>query len=469
MTNPSTLRTRLFFGFCVAALGLLGIQGTANSQDLQVEYTELRDSIPIRGTDYLIRFPENWNGTLISDLDYRRAADSPLYLHLLNQGYALSGMQRRPERLTEYDPAHEIHDLVTVMDIFESNFGKPSRTIQYGCSGGANVTVGMAEIHPDRIDGAVATGSVTSPWFTNQHLDGFFVLKALIAPELPIVNLPIVDPEITEIGDAWREAIEAAQQTPEGRARIALAVTIGQWPAWANIVETTPVPEPDPSDVHALQIAMYHGVSAVLPSNVTFGHSMLEQVAGLLRWNTGVDYKEFFANGDVFYKQAVATLYDEAGLNLEEDLERINGFPRIEAEPSAVKYWSSPGRTHVGEPKVPLLRMHNNGDLLVYPSMLKGYQALVDANGRTELYRSAFTNRAGHCTYSLSESLAAIKTLIQRLDLGVWPSTDPEVMNALAASLDPTSTPKFYYYRGVTKYNRVWLPSATEFIGNANP
>jgi pimeloyl-ACP methyl ester carboxylesterase len=384
-----------FAAVCISIIGSTVLPSAAFSQ---ANYTEIRDAIPIRGTEYLIRFPENWNGTLISDLDYRRAADSPLYTRLLADGFALSGTNRRPERLTDYDPAHEIHDLVTVMDIFEENFGKPSRTIHYGCSGGANVTLGMAEIHPDRIDGAVAIGSVTSHWFTHQHLDGFFVLKALIAPDLPIVNLPIVDPEITQIGDAWREAIEQAQQTPEGRARIALAVTIGQWPAWANLGEETPVPEPDPNDADALQIAMYHGVSAVLPSNVTFGHSMLEQAAGLLRGNVGVDYRVFFDNGDVLYKQAVAELYEKAGLNLADELGRLNAFPRIEADPEATKYWSMPGRTHVGEPKVPLLRMHNNGDLLVYPSMLKGYQTLVDANGRSDLYRTAYTNRAGHCT-----------------------------------------------------------------------
>jgi hypothetical protein len=327
----------------------------------------------------------------------------------------------------------------------------------------------MAEIHPDRIDGAVATGSVTSPWFTNSHLDGFFVLKALIAPDLPIVNLPIVDPEITEIGQAWQQAIEDAQQTTEGRARIALAVTIGQWPAWGNLGEEA-IPEPDPNDADALQNAMYQSVFTVLPSNVTFGHSMLEHAApGLLRWNTGVDYERFYENGDALYKNAVETLYEEADLNLEADLARINAFPRIEADAAAVKWWSAPGRTHVGEPKVPLLRMHNNGDLLVYPSMIKGYEALLAENGRAGLFRSVYTNRSGHCTYSLSESLAAIKTVEQRLDTGDWPNTDPAAMNERGLSLDPTSAPKFYDYRGVTKYNRTWLPTASDFTGRAKP
>ena len=163
--------------FIAAIIAIAGITGFSPLAISQVDYTKLRDAIPIQGTEYLIRIPENWNGVLISDLDYHRNADSPLKMHLLEEGYALSGTNRCPERLTEYDSAHEINDLVTVMDIFEANYGKPHRTIHYGCSGGANVTIGMAEIHPDLIDGAVAVGSVTSQWLTRQHLDGFFVLQ----------------------------------------------------------------------------------------------------------------------------------------------------------------------------------------------------------------------------------------------------------------------------------------------------
>jgi hypothetical protein len=65
----------------------------------------------------------------------------------------------------------------------------------------------------------------------NSYIDALFVLKALIAPDLPIVNFPLNDPEKSNMREAWKEAIKKAQQTPEGKARIALALTIGQWPA----------------------------------------------------------------------------------------------------------------------------------------------------------------------------------------------------------------------------------------------
>lgn len=435
----------------------------------KLKYIEIEDAIAIRNTEYRIRVPENWNGTLISDLDYHRAAESPKHLYLLEHGYALSGTLRRPDRLKNYDPAHEIHDLVSVLDVFEAKFGKPKRTIQFGCSGGGNVAIGMAEIHPDRIDGAISAGAPTSPWFTNTSLDGFVVLRALIAPELPIVNLPLQGDEIKAIGAAWREALENAQKTPEGRARIALAVTIGQWPGWGGTFgknASSSVPEPEPSDADALQTSMYQTVSLVLPSERTFGHTMLELAApGQLRWNTGIDYREFFENGNPLYQKAVRDLYKKAGLSLENDLKQVNSSPRVKADPEAIRWWSAPGRTHVGKPKVPLLRLHNNGDLLVYPSMVRGYESLVAENGYSDLFRSAYVNRAGHCTYSVAEFAATIETLEGRIETGEWPSTDPKTLNALGKSLDSSSATQFYEFTGVKKYNRVWLPDANDFIG----
>lgn len=436
------------------------------STEAQVEYTEIEAKISVRGTQYRIRVPENWHGTLVSDLDYYGNADSPKALYLLEHGYALSGTKRRPNRMKHYDPAHEIHDLISVLDIFEATFGKPKHTIQWGCSGGGTITLAMAEIHPDRIDGAIAACGATSRWMANTHLDGLFVLKTLIAPDLPIVDLPLYGPEIQKIGVSWQKAIKGAQQTPEGRARIALAMTIGQWPAWGGAWKT-PVPEPEPRDVRALQASMYESLIVLIPCKRTFGTTMLEQAGrGQLRSNVGVDYNAFFQNGNPHSKKAVKTLYQEAGLNLAEDLSTINAFPRIEPDRVAVKYWSLPGRTHVGEPKVPLLRIHTSGDGLVYPSMAQGYEELVHEKGYSKFYRSAWVRRWGHCSFSLAEWLAALETMKQHIETGVWPDTSPKAMNKRGQSLVPDSDVRFFKHQPVKKYNRTWCPGVEEFVGN---
>ncbi|WP_147406402.1 alpha/beta hydrolase family protein [Maribacter vaceletii] len=433
---------------------------------IEMNYEEISDTIPIRGTKYKIRVPENWNGILISDLDYVKSANSKRNLYLLEQGYALSGTQRRQGRVFNYDPAHEIHDIISVLDIFENTFGKPKSIIQLGCSGGGTITLAMAEIHPDRIDGAIAGCGATSPWMANTHLDGLFVLQALIAPELPIAALPLKNPEIGEIEAKWLKAIKEAQKTPEGRARIALAITIGQWPAWGARGKA-PVLQPDAKDVYALQESMYLSLLTLLPSKATFGTGMLEQAGrGQLKWNTGVDYKEFYENGNAFYKKAVKKLYKDANLNLNDELEKINAFPRIKSDANAIKYWSVPGRTHIGEPKVPQLRIHTSGDGLVYPSMAQGYEELVKEKGYDDFFRIAYVNSWGHCSFSLAEWVSAIKTMEERMNTGVWPKTDPETLNKLGKIADPEGKSRYFNYQPVTKYNRAWSPTVNDFKGS---
>jgi len=443
------LRTWLLAAVMTALVGVIAPPDRATAQ---VTFTEERGTLP-NGTPYMMRVPSNWNRVLINDLDFIASANGARDLYWLGQGYALSGTNRRSDRRTNYNPAMEISDLVTVLDLFEARFGRPNRVLQYGNSGGGHVALAMAELRPDRIDGAVAGCAHTPVWLMNMMLDGWFVLKALLAADLPIVNLPNDNSAITA---AWRAVITAAQQTPEGRARIALAVTIGQWPAWSSAT----TPEPDPKDVEALQQSMYETVFANAGQPGGQSRFMFEAAGGggQLSWNTGVDYRKFFDNGNEFYKQAVRELYRKAGRDLKADLARINAFPRVSADARALDFWSAPGRTVHGEPRVPVLRIHTIGDPLVPVTITQGYGAAVRANGENDLYRTAFVDRPGHCTFSVGENAAAIETLMRRLDSGRWEeSTHPKQLNELASEL-VSATPLFIEFEP-DKFNRPWFPA----------
>jgi pimeloyl-ACP methyl ester carboxylesterase len=435
-----------------------------------VKFKELKGKLPIRKTEYMIRVPENWNGILINNFDYIKGADKSNSMFFLEQGYALSGTKRRKDRGKNYDPAHEIHDFITIFDIFDASFGKPKTTIQMGCSGGGTVTLGMAEIHPDRIDGAIAMCASTSPWLANTHLDGMFVLKALIAPELAIAGLGnYTTPQLNALGKRWIQAIDDAQKTPVGRARIALAITIGQWPAWGGKGKA-PVEKPDPTDIKALQESMYQSIVRLVPMKGTGGTTMLERASrGQLKSNTGVDYKDYYNNGTKLYKKAVEALYKDSSANLDNDLAKINAFDRVKADPKAIKWWSAPGRTHIGEPKVPLFRMNTAGDGLVYASLIQGYEALVAKKGYSSFFRSAYVNTWGHCTFSLAELLTSIEVVLERIETGKWPDTSPEALNTRGKSLVPESNVNFFPYVGVQKYNRTWVPTVNDYLGVTKP
>lgn len=438
-------------------LTLLLMIGATDRSAAQSAYTEMRDTLA-DGTPYLIRVPDDWNGTLLRDLDYAsQGLDQPrgeAGAFLLERGFALAGTARHRLRRQQYDPAGEIAKLDRVLDLFEEHFPEPQRVIHMGCSGGGHVTLAVAEDFAGRVDGALSMGAHTPVWLMNTGLDGWFVLKALIAPELPIESLP---EDHTEIAFAWRRALHAAQRTAEGRARIALAFTVGQWPAW-GATTYDPEPEPDPRDADALQRSMYQTVleAAAYPGGRS--RFMFEQAGGgQLSWNTGVDYARYFKNGDPRYRRAVRELYRDAGLDLDADLAALEASPRVAADPAALEFWNSPGRTVVGQPRIPVLRIHEVGDLRVPVSLVGGYESLVKANGKEDLLRTAFVRAVGHCEWTPAEVAASLETLILRLDRGHWGSTDADTLNQRAAAYE-AGVSRFTRFDGPEAYNRGWTP-----------
>ena len=151
---------------------------------------------------------------------------------------------------------------------------------------------------------------------------------------------------------------------------------------------------------------MFHAVfqTAMDPGGNSRVRKELAALGQQLSWNTGVDYREFFENGNESFKRAVRQLYQEAGLRLEADLERVNAFPRVAASPYALEWWNAPGRTAKGKPTIPLLRMHEIGDPSIPPSLVQGYDDLVRANRKEDLYRTVYVQSASHCGFTAGRS-----------------------------------------------------------------
>jgi hypothetical protein len=51
------------------------------------------------------------------------------------------------------------------------------------------------------------------------------------------------------------------------------------------------------------------------------------------------------------------------------------------------------------------------------------------------LLRETFVHRAAHCFFTNAETIAALQTLIRRLDTGEWEGTDANALNETAATL----------------------------------
>jgi hypothetical protein len=150
-------------------------------------------------------------------------------------------------------------------------------------------------------------------------------------------------------------------------------------------------------------------------------------------WNTDVNYREQLARS--IDRDEVQALYREAGLDLEQDLNALNGAPRVSADPGAVDYLAR-NIVFDGRLAVPALTMHTTGDGFVPVEHEQAYAATVRAAGNEPLLRQVFVQRAGHCTFTPAETIAAFRALVARLDTGAWDgATNAQALNAAAAGL----------------------------------
>jgi pimeloyl-ACP methyl ester carboxylesterase len=390
------------------------------------------------GATWIIEVPAGWNGTVLL---YQHGlvppgapnpavdASDPLSgQFLLDQGYALAGSAFA----TGFAVDDALRDQLDLLDVFATSVGRPRRTITWGDSLGGLVAAQLAERAPDRIDGAVSLCGVLSGgvglW--NSYLDMLFTAKTLLAPASTV--------ELTRITDPFASAqemvgiLEAAQATPDGRARIALAAAMGNLPGWTDADE----PEPDPADATVQQANQFD-----VMSNVTVLLGILERAevegraGGNPSSNTGVDYDAILRRSAD--RREVKALYEQAGLDLAADLRRLAGAPRISADPGAVAYLeetASPNG-HLGH--VPVLTVHTVADPLAPVENEQAYAAQVARAGDTPRLRQVFTHRAGHCAFSPAEKVAALQTLIGRVEIGRWSSTAPTAMNGRARALGP--------------------------------
>lgn len=147
------------------------------------------------GTPYAVHKPEQWNGTIVLDLDgASNPKISPKIAWLTQHGYAYGGTTRN---IPGYDFRRAVDNLVTVRSLFAGQFEMPTRTLIHGISRGSFVCRMAMEFEPDIFDGAVvgAGGGSGEIATLNSVLGGLFVLKTLVNPDSPMqMKQPMPEP-----------------------------------------------------------------------------------------------------------------------------------------------------------------------------------------------------------------------------------------------------------------------------------
>jgi pimeloyl-ACP methyl ester carboxylesterase len=390
------------------------------------------------GATYLIEVPANWNGVLflyshgyVIPGSVNRALDvgDPITrFFMLSSGFGLAGSSYAT---TGWAVEQALPDQIAVLDLFSKVVSPPKRTIAWGHSLGGMVTAGLVQRYPRRFDAAlpmcgVLSGGVAS-W--NAALDSAFAFQNLIAPGsgLQIVNItdPAANLQLSE------EILAVAQTTPQGRARLALVAALDNLPGWFTPLSREPASD-DFVPQEANQFLWAQQVD--FPFLFAFRAELEARASGNPSWNTNVDYRRQLARSADAAE--VRALYEQAGLDLEADLTALNQAARISSDPQASAYLERNIIYH-GDIHVPVLTLHTTGDGLVVVQNESAYQQVVREHGNEAFLRRAFVSRAGHCTFTPAETIAAVQILLERLDTGKWPGADAEDLNTAATSLGP--------------------------------
>ena len=387
---------------------------------------------------YLIKVPEQWNGTLILYSSGPPVpAENPVYdaKHPVVQAYLARGYAVAGWSSPVFWPLEQsFPNQMTVLDEFARLVGKPERTIAYGQSIGGFLTAGLAQTFPKRLDGALAIcGPIAGGVATqNRELDLAFIFKTLIAADSDLDLVRIRQPERNQALSL--ELLEQAAATPEGRARLALAAGVTNVPGWPDPRSPEPATEDHAARLDG-QIGWFRGIVFHVIFNARA--TIERRAGGNPSWNTGVDYAallERSAQADV-----VRWAYATASLDLQADLASLARAPRITADPKAVAYLERYIVYDGDLADIPVVTVHTTGDGLCTPDHEQAYSDVVRWAGHAQQLRQLWIRRGGHCSFSVAETLAALDVLLERIARHTWPPTDASTLNEAARRLETES------------------------------
>ncbi|MEU1554475.1 alpha/beta hydrolase [Streptomyces scabiei] len=392
------------------------------------------------GAAWIADVPEDWNGTLIvfshgfGVTVPQNAPSEAVRLRLLDEGYALTGSSYDvSETLWALESAER--DQVATVAAVTDRIGEPARTLSVGQSMGGLVNARLARSGGGGIDGALGLCGLVAGAndLHTYQLDAEYAIARLLLPDTPVKLVDFAsEAEGATTGRQLTDAVVAAQRTPEGRARVALAAAYLNLPAWAPGQR-----RPAAGDWEEQQAQQYAWLAQGVLNRVEPARYHLEKaLGGNNSGNKGVDYARVLAASQ--HAPLVRALYRKAGLDLRADLRNLTSHAAVTADPSAVaagEHTSSAGQGLA----VPLLDVHTVADDLVPVEQESRFAARVRASGDAALLRQVYVERQGHCAFTTAETVAALHALESRLDSGRWgASATPGALQtaALALGLD---------------------------------
>ena len=355
------------------------------------------------GAGFRIEVPQNWNGRLVMWAHGFRGTtleltvdNHPLRAFLVANGYAWAASSYSRN---DYDVEAGVQDTHALVQQFNEIVGHPSRVYLTGASMGGHVTAAAIEQYRNEYDGAMPIcGVLGDHELFDFYLDYNLVAAALAGvaatfPPDPVVWTTQSVPQITStLAGAWPSALtvdgqhlKAMTELRSGGKRPLFDVA---WLSWASFL---------------FQFGALDGTVPRSPGVV-------------------VD------NTDAVYQFDTDPALSPAEQALNDDVLRVAQTPagRVEHGMANVPVVN-------GTPSIPVLTLHDLGDLFVPFSMEQVYAGRVAAAGRSELVVQRAIRGVGHCDFTAEELVRGFTDLVRWVEQGVRPPGDDVLTPAVVA------------------------------------
>ncbi|WP_307873047.1 alpha/beta hydrolase family protein [Paractinoplanes ovalisporus] len=362
----------------------------------------------VGGAAYRIEVPGAWNGRLVVYAHGYRGTGTTVYVdnpvlraHYVARGYAWAASSYATNG---YDVGQGVRDSVALIDVFRRVTGvKAHSVIMSGASMGGHVTAVAIEEHPRAFAGAMPyCGVLGDTALYDYFLDANVTAAALTGVDIEFPLRPDAGYQ-----QRWREQV--------GRIVPALGLPSGSTAAgrtWSAVVErrtggerpgfdgaftywnSAPSLPPlaDLPFLFGLYPGLQGGTAGIAPGNVADNRHTIYRSTDRL-WPTTAEWR---LNRDVLRVRRTASA--DPGLS---------GIPRVD-----------------GRPPVPVLSLHDIGDLFVPLSMEQAYAERAARHGRSKLFVSRAIRGVGHCDFTQPELTQAFDDLTTWIGTGRRPAGD---------------------------------------------
>lgn len=376
------------------------------------------------GAGYRIEAPAEWNGDLVMwahgfvsgdevALAFgSNAFDPGLRRWLLDNGYAWAASTYSKNG---YNVAQGVKDTHALSAFFHGAVGNPDRMYITGASMGGHITAVSAEQYSQTYDGAMPVCGVLGDYELFDFFLDFNVAAQQIA--LGTSQFPVPDP-VTYLFVTSQQIKQQLEGAP------------GSWPsvlnadgqAFKQLVELRSGGDRPNFDQAWFFWNSFPSFGSGIPGNFLFDLGALD---GTLPGRPGIGVD----NSDVVYQTDLDPTVSTFETELNDEIVRVT------ADPSAR---SRNGLSNVpvttGDLSIPMVSMHNLGDLFVPFHNEIVYAGRVAAAGNSDYLVQRAIRGVGHCDFTSSEYISAFSGLVGWVENGVKPAGDMVLDPATVAS-----------------------------------